>query len=65
MSGSEEGPTALGTSRPPRLGIGQKCPNMPIMKGRDFIKRVFEIGRERGVPARIDTERGKGSHITL
>ena len=35
------------------------------MKGRDFIERVSEIGRERGVPVRIDTERGKGSHITL
>ena len=35
------------------------------MKGRDFIGRALEIGRERGVPVRIDTERGKGSHITL
>lgn len=35
------------------------------MKGRDFIDRVVEIGRERGVPVRIDTKRGKGSHITL
>ena len=24
-----------------------------------------KIGRERGIPVRIDTERGKGSHITL
>ena len=35
------------------------------MKGRDLIERVFEIGRERGVPVRIDAERGKGSHMTL
>ncbi len=35
------------------------------MNGRDFIERVFGIGRERGVPVRIDTERGKGSHVTL
>ena len=35
------------------------------MKGRDFIDRVFEIGRERGITVRIDAERGKGSHITL
>ena len=35
------------------------------MKGRDFVGRVFEIGRERGVSVRIDTERGKGSHATL
>ena len=35
------------------------------MKGRDFIERVSKIGRERGIPVRIDTERGKGSHLTL
>ena len=35
------------------------------MDGREFIVRVLEIGRERGVPVRIDTERGKGSHITI
>lgn len=35
------------------------------MKGGDFVDRVFEIGRERGVTVRIDTERGKGSHITI
>ena len=35
------------------------------MKGRDFVERVFGIGRERGVSVRIDTERGKGSHVTL
>ena len=35
------------------------------MKGREFIDRVTRIGRERGVEVRVDTERGKGSHITL
>ena len=35
------------------------------MNGREFIERVFEIGRERGVSVRIDTKRGKGSHITV
>ena len=35
------------------------------MKGRDFVERVVEIGRERGVPVRTDTKRGKGSHITV
>ena len=35
------------------------------MKGREFIARVRKIGRERGIPVRIDTERGKGSHITI
>ena len=35
------------------------------MKGREFIDRVHKIGRERGVPVRTDTKRGKGSHITI
>ncbi len=35
------------------------------MTGREFLKRVREIGRERGLAVRVDTERGKGSHITL
>ena len=35
------------------------------MNGREFIVRVFEIGRKRGVPVRIDTKRGKGSHIMI
>ena len=35
------------------------------MKGNEFIARVRKLGRERGVPVRIDTERGRGSHITL
>ena len=35
------------------------------MKGRDFLVRVISIGRERRVPVRTDTKRGKGSHITI
>lgn len=35
------------------------------MKGRRFIDRVVAIGRERGVPVRIDRKRGKGSHLVL
>ena len=35
------------------------------MKGRRFIDRVVEIGRQRGVPVRIDMKRGKGSHLML
>ena len=27
--------------------------------------RVFEVGTERGVSVRLDTKRGKGSHVTL
>lgn len=35
------------------------------MTGRQFINRVHEIGRERNVPVRVDSKRGKGSHVTL
>ena len=35
------------------------------MKGREFITRVFELGAERAVSVRLDTKRGKGSHVTL
>lgn len=35
------------------------------MTGREFIRRVTRIGRQRGVSVSINTERGKGSHITL
>ena len=38
---------------------------MRSVKGREFIELVRKIGRERGVPVRIDTKRGKGSHITV
>ncbi len=38
---------------------------MDAMTGREFIDRVAELGRERGVPVRTDAKRGKGSHITL
>ena len=30
------------------------------VRGREFVKRVFEIGAERNVSVRIDTKRGKG-----
>ena len=35
------------------------------MTGRQFINRVHEIGRKRNVPVRVDSKRGKGSHVTL
>ena len=35
------------------------------VKGRDFIERVRDIGRDRGVPVHVDTTRGRGSHVTL
>ena len=35
------------------------------MKGREFVDRVFDLGTARNVAVRVDTKRGKGSHITL
>jgi mRNA interferase HicA len=40
-------------------------PYAGVVDGRSFIKRVGEIGRERGVAVRVDAKRGKGSHVTL
>ena len=47
------------------LLFGHKCPIFVNVRGRDFVKRVFELGTERGVFVRIDSKRGKGSHVTL
>jgi len=35
------------------------------MNGKDFIDRVSKVGRQRGVTVRIDSKRGKSSHITV
>ncbi|MEX2523969.1 MAG: type II toxin-antitoxin system HicA family toxin [Gammaproteobacteria bacterium] len=35
------------------------------MKGHEFIRRVKKYGKRRGIPVRINEERGKGSHVTL
>ncbi|NEO18945.1 MAG: type II toxin-antitoxin system HicA family toxin [Moorea sp. SIO1F2] len=35
------------------------------MKGSEFIRRVKKLARERGLEARVDKKRGKGSHVTL
>jgi len=35
------------------------------MKGREFIDRVKDIGRARGVEVRFDAGHGKGSHGRL
>jgi len=36
-----------------------------LMKGREFIDRVLKLAKARGVDARVDRKRGKGSHVTL
>jgi mRNA interferase HicA len=35
------------------------------MRGNEFIKRLKQLARERGIDVRIDKKRGKGSHLTL
>jgi len=35
------------------------------MKGSEFIEKIKRLGRNRDVPVRLVTERGKGSHATL
>ena len=35
------------------------------MTGRQFVTRVREIGRERGIAVRVDEKHGKGSHAML
>ena len=35
------------------------------MNGREFIEKVRRIGRVRGIPVRVDTKRGKGSHVVV
>ncbi len=35
------------------------------MKGSEFIDRVLKLARKRGLTARLDKKRGKGSHVTL
>lgn len=37
----------------------------PCVTGQQFIDRVREIGRSRGIVVRTDTMKGKGSHILL
>ncbi len=35
------------------------------MRGNEFIKKVLETAKQRGIAARVDAKRGKGSHVTL
>ena len=35
------------------------------MKGAEFVRRVQQLGRDRRVPVRLVTRRGKGSHAML
>lgn len=35
------------------------------MRGNEFIKKIKKLGKQRGVEVRVDSKRGKGSHVTL
>lgn len=35
------------------------------MKGSEFIRRIRRLGRRRGIPVALQSERGKGSHQLL
>ena len=36
-----------------------------LVTGREFIRRVARIGRERRIEVRVNSRRGRGSHVTL
>ena len=35
------------------------------MRGNEFIKKVEEFGKQKGLAVKVDKKRGKGSHQTL
>jgi mRNA interferase HicA len=35
------------------------------MRGNEFVKKVKKLAKANGLEARIDSKRGKGSHVTL
>lgn len=39
--------------------------DIETMKGKEFIKRIRELAKEKGLGFDIDEKRGKGSHVTL
>ena len=38
---------------------------MEAVKGSEFIKRTLRLAKAKGLEARVDKKRGKGSHVTL
>lgn len=41
---------------------GKNHPIISAVTAGEFLRRIQEIGRERGVEVAFDTKRGKGSH---
>ena len=35
------------------------------VKGNEFIRKVHDLAKARGLGSRVDEKRGKGSHVTL
>jgi mRNA interferase HicA len=35
------------------------------MRGNEFIKKIQKLARKRGIETKVDSKRGKGSHVTL
>ena len=35
------------------------------MKGIEFIRKIKNLAKDRGLDCRLDKKRGKGSHVTL
>jgi mRNA interferase HicA len=36
-----------------------------MVRGNEFVKKVKKLAKANGLEARIDSKRGKGSHVTL
>jgi mRNA interferase HicA len=60
-----DGVNALSVNFVRHLSTGQFCPTMASMRGNEFIKKVSNLAKKRGVECRGDRKRGKGSHETL
>ena len=56
-------PSRLPTDR--TLAIRTLLSDHPPVNGKEFIERVTDLGRRRGLPVRVDAKRGKGSHVIL
>jgi len=36
-----------------------------LVRGSEFIRKVQDLAKARGLDSRVDEKRGKGSHVTL
>ena len=47
------------------LDIRTKISDTLIMTGNEFIKKIKKLAQKKGLETRVDSKRGKGSHVTL